>query len=106
MSRMSETFTSREIPPSIAARRLAWFKLWKRATAAHYLLGITGVVASTVAAMNLGSWSRFAAAVSGACIATIGFARPETRYAKFVRAWRNLDVACIRFEFGEVDSKA
>ena len=38
--------------------------------------------------------------------ALIGFMHPERRYMKFVRAWRVLDVAAMRYGHGLIDKAA
>lgn len=37
--------------------------------------------------------------------ALIGFVQPERRYLKFVRAWRVLDVAVLKFKLGLIGIK-
>jgi len=37
------------------------------------------------------------------CIAILGFVKPERKFIKFVRAWRILDAAAIRYRYGKAD---
>jgi len=94
------------VPPEIEDRLKAWGRYFHGASIWHYILGVTGVIASTLAAAQITDWvTTTAGIVSAAAMAIIGFVRPETRYTKFVRAWRILDIAVMRFKSGLLDLK-
>lgn len=96
---MNDFSTPRELPAEISERLTEWHQILKRASIYHYTLGICGVTASALAAAFDGSVSKLLAAASAACIAALGFAKPERRYLKFVRAWRVLDSAAMRYRY-------
>ncbi len=43
--------------------------------------------------------SRYLSVISAVCIALLGFTQPEKKYIKFVRAWRILDIAAMRYRY-------
>jgi hypothetical protein len=61
--------------------------------------------ASAVAAAVGGDWARGFSAVAAVLTAVLGFVQPERRYLKFVRAWRVLDSAAIKFRLGQAGIK-
>lgn len=102
---MSDFSTPLTLPPEIQDRLDEWHKILKRASIYHYTLGISGVTASALAAAFDGSISKLLAAASAACIAALGFAKPDRRYLKFVRAWRVLDSAAMRYRYNNLSDK-
>jgi hypothetical protein len=96
----------KEYPAEVKSRLNCWHKLYRRANITHYSVGIIGVAASTLAAVDIGEASRFLAAISAVCIAILGFAKPERKYIKFVRAWRTLDAAALRYRYGKTNLDA
>ncbi len=89
------------VPVDIKARYDTWFSLWKNSVKIYYGFGVLGVGSSAFAAAVGGDVARYLAAVSGVCIAVLGFVAPEKRYLKFVRAWRILDMALMKFKLGK-----
>lgn len=94
------------VPPEIEARVSAWHKLYIRANYSHYFVGIVGVASSAISAATDGGISKALAAVAAICIAVLGFAQPDRKYVKFVRAWRILDIATLRYRYGQIDLPA
>ncbi len=89
----------------VEARLQAWFTYFQTAVMERYVFGILGIACSTIAAITTGlhgDWGRWVPAAaslgSAMSISVIGFLRPEQEYQKFVRAWRILDVAFIRYK--------
>jgi len=96
--------TPKNFPDEVESRLNCWHKLYRRANVTHYMVGILGVAASALAAaVDIGEASRLLAAISAVCIAILGFVRPERKFIKFVRAWRTLDAAAMRYRYGKVD---
>jgi len=94
----------RECPDEIKSRLSCWYKLYHRMNMTHYIVGILGVATSALAAaINNGEASRILAAIAAICIAILGFVKPERKCMKFVRAWRILDAAAIRYRYGQAD---
>jgi hypothetical protein len=98
--------TPPDYPVEVKSRLNCWYRLYRRANFVHYSVGIIGVAASALAAVDVGEASRFLAAVSAVCIAILGFVKPERKYIKFVRAWRTLDAAAMRYRYGKSDLNA
>ena len=97
------------IPPEVELRLNTWKLWWRVFVHSHYLLGIVGVLSSTLAASiekNVSipctsiSLVSACAVVSALCFAIIGFVAPDKRYIGLVRAWRALDVALARYRRG------
>lgn len=99
------------VPPEVQLRLDTWKLWWRVFIHSHYLLGIIGVLSSTLAAalpkelviwpgvLNLNVVSFFAV-ISACCFAIIGFVAPDKRYIGLVRAWRSLDVSLARYRRG------
>ena len=66
----------------------------------YYFLGGVGVATSALAAAFPSETSRYLSVISAVCIALLGFTQPEKKYIKFVRAWRILDIAAMRYRYG------
>lgn len=95
--------TSQQALPSEIAERLRdWKRLWKWSNAFHLIFGGLSVLCSALAATGM-SGSQALAAAAAVMTALIGFAGLERRYYKFVRAWRVLNVAAIRYRLGLTD---
>ena len=99
----NQNSSPKDFPEEVRSRLICWHKLYRRANSTHYIVGVLGVAASTLAAVDIGEASQILAAVSAVCIAILGFVRPERKFIKFVRAWRILDAAAIRYRYGKVD---
>lgn len=95
--------TLKDFPDEIKSRLHCWHKLYRRANVTHYIVGILGVAASALAAVDIGEASWILAAISAVCIAILGFVKPERKFIKFVRAWRTLDAAAMRYRYGKAD---
>ena len=93
----------KDFPDEVKSRLNCWHKLYRRANSTHYIVGVLGVAASALAAVDIGEASRFLAAISAVCIAILGFVKPERKFIKFVRAWRILDAAAMRYRYGKAD---
>ena len=101
----------RPIPPEVMQRLRTWKFWWRVFVHAHYLLGIIGVLSSTLAAalpkendiwpghIPINAVSCLAV-ISACCFAIIGFVAPDKRYIGLIRAWRTLDVALARYRRG------
>lgn len=101
-----QTSSPKEYPAEVKSRLTCWYKLYRRANFTHYTVGIIGVTASALAAVDVGEASRFLAAISAVCIAVLGLVKPERKYIKFVRAWRTLDAAAMKYRYGKADLDA
>ena len=96
---------SSAIPQDIRQRLMEWRKLWTDSAKIYYAFGGLSVAASSVAAAVGGDVARYLAAAAAVLTALIGFVQPERRYLKFVRAWRVLDVAVLKFKLGLIGIK-
>jgi len=89
------------LPEDVANRLKAWHGLWRWSAAYHYIFGILGVAASSLAAVNFGpsyaTNSKVLAAIAAVCLAVLGFDQPDRHYQKFVRAWRALDSVTLKY---------
>lgn len=114
MESLKRVMTASEIavlPMEVELRLKVWKKWWRVFVHAHYMLGIFGVLSSTLAASldknslipgsNLTLVS-LCAIVSAVCFAVIGFVSPDKRYIGLIRAWRALDVASARYRRGYI----
>jgi hypothetical protein len=98
-------------PEEVKLRLDTWKVWWRIFVHAHYLLGIIGVLSSTLAAslpkssviygtdLNLVT---ICAVISACCFAIIGFVAPDKRYIGLIRAWRALDVSLARYKRGHI----
>ncbi len=98
-----EQVSPRKAPAEIEARVNAWYRMFNFANRTHYVVGVLGVACSALAASDVGGASQILAAISAVCIAILGFAQPEKKYFKFVRAWRVLDAAVLKYRYGKID---
>ncbi len=92
------------IPTDIEGRWIAWRKLWYTSILIHWSVGVLAILASALAATEIPAAKGFAV-VSTVCVGLLAFVRPETRYYRFVRAWRILDVARVKYQNGLIDVK-
>ena len=85
-------------PDDIRSTLAAWYRLWRQSAGMHYGLGIGGIVFSGMATQ----WPNRPTLpfLTGLCTALIAFGNPERRYLKFVRAWRVLNTASMRYRAG------
>ncbi|WP_433766347.1 hypothetical protein [Pseudomonas putida] len=99
------------IPAEVKMRLDTWKFWWRVFVHAHYLLGIIGVLSSTLAAALPKNYAlfgtdlsavSFCAVISACCFAIIGFVSPDKRYIGLIRAWRALDVSLARYRRGHI----
>ena len=95
-----------KVPEAISLRHASWSRICTRLSVAQYMVGIVGVACGALAAAVGGDYGRYLAAASGVCTAGLGFSRPEQRYLRFIRAWRVLDLAIMKFRLGKADLDA
>ena len=92
-----------DLPKDVSARLKYWYGTWYQSAQMHYLLGVISVAASVVSTSTEGNWAKGFSTLAAITTAMIGFIHPERRYMKFVRAWRLLDVAAMRYRHGLID---
>lgn len=101
----------RPVQAEVEQRLDTWKFWWRIFIHSHYLLGIIGVISSTLAAALPKSsdiWPGFIpinavsffAVISASCFAIIGYVAPDRRYIGLIRAWRTLDLALARYRRG------
>jgi ABC-type anion transport system duplicated permease subunit len=96
----------RPIPKAVKKRLNGWFTTFWIFTICHYLFGIGGVLASTIAASaNDTNTTRIAGVIAAVCIAVIGFIKPDEKYRKNVIAWRLLDEKVNQYRYGIIEIK-
>ena len=98
---MLEKTSPLDVPLEVRSRMDAWYALFMRAMYAHYFFGVVGVAAATISAATGGTLGKALAAASAICLAVLGFVQPDRKYLKFSRAWSILDVAALRYRYGE-----
>ncbi|MCE7057981.1 hypothetical protein LZF95_25070 [Algoriphagus sp. AGSA1] len=92
------------IPRSVKKRLDGWFITFWAFTICHYLFGIGGVLASTIAASyDDNDVSRTCGTIAAVCIAFVGFVKPDDKYRKHVIAWRILDEKVNLYRFGLIE---
>ena len=94
------------LPPDIDKRLDYWHDLWNSSAKYHYFFGVVSVGASVISTSMEGNPAKAFSIVAAIATALIGFMHPERRYMKFVRAWRVLDVAAMRYRHGLIDKAA
>lgn len=92
---------------TVEKRLTIWRVAWNLFMGSYFLLGVTGVICSTIAASKVfGDPARqWLSLVSALCMATIGFLRPEARYRNLVRAWRELKAGKDNYLFQTAERK-
>lgn len=93
----------RALPSDVEWRLSFWRGLWHRSSAYHYFFGVISVAASVISTSLDGQEAKYFSIIAAISTALIGFMHPERRYIKFVRAWRVLDVASMRYRHGLID---
>lgn len=94
------------IPKAVNSRLNGWFTTFWAFTICHYLFGIGGVLASTIAASTGDpKTQKIAGVISAVCIAIIGFVKPDEKYRKHVIAWRILDEKVNLYRHGLIHLK-
>jgi hypothetical protein len=100
---MSRDESSQPLPKDVATRLAYWHGLWNRSASYHYFFGVISVAASVISTSLDGPPAKVFSIIAAISAALIGFMHPERRYMKFVRAWRVLDVAAMRYQHGLID---
>ena len=95
-----------DLPPDVDKRLDYWHGLWNSSAKYHYFFGVVSVAASVISTSMDGNPAKAFSIVAAIATALIGFMHPERRYMKFVRAWRVLDVAAMRYRHGLIDKAA
>ena len=77
-----------DTPERVKKRLDAWKTAFKNARRVYFSIGILGASVSAIAATDILHSSQILSAIAAVCFAILGFAQPEQRYLKYVRAWR------------------
>jgi hypothetical protein len=99
----SDEHAQRELPSEVQSRLFYWHGLWERSASYHYFFGVVSVAASVISTSLDGGQAKVFSIIAAIATALIGFMHPERRYMKFVRAWRVLDLAAMRYRHGLID---
>jgi hypothetical protein len=102
----SDVDATQPLPPDVDKRLDYWHGLWNASAKYHYFFGVVSVGASVISTSMEGTPAKAFSIVAAIATALIGFMHPERRYMKFVRAWRVLDVAAMRYRHGLIDKAA
>jgi hypothetical protein len=102
MSEPVDESKPRRIPDDIASKLKAWRFLWNGSSRMHYVCGGLSVLASAIAATG-GDYAKYFSVAAACLTALIGFVRPQHAYFKFVRAWRVLDIAALRYKHSLIE---
>jgi hypothetical protein len=94
------------LPRDVDQRLSFWYGLWHRSSMYHYFFGVVSVAASVISTSTEGTAAKVCSIVAAIATSLIGFMHPERRYLKFVRAWRVLDLAAMRYRHGLIDEAA
>ena len=97
--------TDGSIPTEVQKRLDGWFRTFWGFTVCHYVFGIGGVVASTIAAASDGHSVKVATVIASGCMAFVGFVQPDRQYRKYVAAWRLLDEKVNLYRHGLIGIK-
>ena len=98
---MVEKTSPLDVPLEVRARMDSWSALSTGAMYSHYFFGVAGVAAAIISAATGGTLGKALAAVAAICFAVLSFVQPDRKYLKFSRAWSILDVAALRYRYGE-----
>ncbi len=88
------------LPKRLTGRLRSWERTHRLYFILHYLIGIIGVVASSLASTKLLGNPEILSIVASVCIAILAFVRPEREHIRFWQAWKTLDRATVRYECG------
>ena len=92
------------IPKEIQRRLLIWRVNYVISNTAHYIVGIIGILCSSLAATSFMEESflpNIAGVISAVCFGILGFARPKENYLKYVMAWRVLEETSLNYRYGK-----
>ena len=94
----------RSIPTEFDERRQAWFRLHLRLRRVHNWVGTIGILSSVVSVAGSGRLGDLSNTIAGAvsllAISLLLFYVPLDRAKVYIRAWRVLDEACLRYATG------
>lgn len=88
------------VPAAVVKKLAQWRAISRWASAGRFWFGIFGITASALATAIQSPYGRYAAAVSTVCVGVLSIAGFEKVYFRYVRAWRILDGAILRFRYG------
>jgi hypothetical protein len=91
------------LPTDVNERLKYWRGKWYESAQVHYFCGVVSVGASVISTSLDGGPAKAFSILAAISTALIGFVHPERRYVKFVRAWRVLDLAAMRYRHGLLD---
>lgn len=106
MSEDNDAKKCNDLPKEIAARHKDWEWGFRIGAAGHFYLGVFSVLASSVAAITVPDYpivARVCAGIATVLTATIGFLKPQHGYLMYIRAWRVLDLAAMRYRAGLIN---
>lgn len=94
----------RTVPTEIVDLHKLYVSYFRVARTLHYLIGVFGLTFSLMATSGFGGneASRGWALGAGVCFGAMGFIDPNSRYKKCVKAARILNVAILRYKYGEL----
>ncbi|MBE9260138.1 hypothetical protein [Dolichospermum sp. LEGE 00246] len=92
------------VPKEVEDLNKLYVSYFRTARTLHYLVGVLGLIFSLVATSGFGGSevSRGSALGSGLCFGIMGFVDPNSRYKKCVKAARILNLATLRYKYGEI----
>ena len=95
------------VPQEIEELHRLYVSYFRVARSLHYIIGVLGLVFSLFATSGFGGEqvSRGSALGAGICFSVLGFVDPNSRYKKCVRAARILNIASLRYKYGEISQK-
>lgn len=95
---------ARTVPTEIEDLHKLYVSYFRVARTLHYVIGVLGLTFSLMATSGFGGneASRGWALGAGVCFGAMGFIDPNSRYKKCVKAARILNIAILRYKYGEL----
>src|SRR5262245_24260002 len=95
------------VPEEVKKRLAGWFFRARGCTLCHYLCGLGGLLAATIAAAASDHPALVkVAGISGAvCVSVLGFVQPGRHARKYMTAWRVLDEKVNLFKYAQLPLK-
>jgi hypothetical protein len=95
---------TRIVPTEIEDLHKLYVSYFRVARTLHYVIGVLGLTFSLMATSGFGGneASRGWALGAGVCFGAMGFIDPNSRYKKCVKAARILNIAILRYKYGEL----
>ena len=90
----------RNVPSDILERLTDWNKSFLKFQRFNYGLGSVGLLASLLT-IAFPQYGQYLAIISGACFGLLGYVNPRNQYTKYVKAWRILSDATMRWKYEE-----